>query len=211
MKAYLLAAALISLTACGGSDSSPQTPTPPPTPTPAPSPELAINVCYLVDTTMGEFTLGIDNTNMPITAANFSRYVDEKFYDGTLFHRIANNFVNQGGGFTPGMNVKSTYDPIKNESSVGLKNDRGTIAMARTQVLDSATSQFFINIHDNDNLNYPSQGGYAVFGMVVAGMEVVDIMNAVNTQSVQKDGVTFTNVPVEEIIVNSISETNCPG
>jgi cyclophilin family peptidyl-prolyl cis-trans isomerase len=109
------------------------------------------------------------------------------------------------------MNVKSTYDPIKNESSVGLKNDRGTIAMARTQVLDSATSQFFINIHDNDNLNYPSQGGYAVFGKVVEGMEVVDIMNAVNTQSVQKDGVTFTNVPIEEIIVNSISDTNCPG
>ncbi|UJF21274.1 peptidylprolyl isomerase [Shewanella sp. OMA3-2] len=209
MKPYLFAAVLISLTACGGSDSSSETPAL--DPTPKPTPELAINVCYLVDTTMGEFTLGIDNTNMPVTSANFSRYVNEKFYDGTLFHRIANNFVNQGGGFTSGLNAKSTNDPIKNESSVGLKNNRGTIAMARTQVLDSATSQFFINIHDNDNLNYPSQGGYAVFGMVVEGMEVVDIMNAVNTQSVQKNGQIFTDVPVEEIVINSIRETNCPG
>lgn len=207
MKHYLIAAAVFGLTACGGSDSSPETPTIPP----APAPELTVSLCYAVDTTMGVFTLGIDNTNMPITAANFSRYVDDKFYDGTLFHRIANNFVNQGGGFTTGLNAKTTFEPIKNESSVGLKNDRGTIAMARTQISDSATSQFFINIHDNDNLNYPSQGGYAVFGKVVEGMEVVDIMNAVNTASVQKNGVTFTDVPVEEIVINSITEADCPG
>ncbi|MGZ9898863.1 peptidylprolyl isomerase [Shewanella gaetbuli] len=211
MKPYLILSALIALSACGGSDSSDGSTPPTPLPPPTPAPELVVNSCFSVDTTMGAFTLGIDETNMPITSANFIRYVDEGFYNGTIFHRIVNNFVNQAGGFETGLEYKTPYDPIVNESSVGLENDRGTIAMARTQVLDSATSQFFINIHDNDGLNYPSQGGYAVFGKVVEGIEVIDIMNAVNTQSVIKGNAVFDDVPVEDIVINSIVATECPN
>ncbi|QIR14015.1 peptidylprolyl isomerase [Shewanella aestuarii] len=205
MKPYLSAMALLGLTACGGSDSSDTAPVEPTTP------DMVISQCYNFETTMGDFVVGIDNVNMPITSENFSRYVDEGFYNNTIFHRIVNNFVNQGGGFSADLDKKATHGPIKNESSVGLKNEYGTIAMARTQVLDSATSQFFINISDNDDLDYPNQGGYAVFGKVVAGMEVVDMMNAVNTTNKTfKDGFIYSNVPVENIVVTQVSDISCP-
>ncbi|WP_394128894.1 peptidylprolyl isomerase [Shewanella maritima] len=209
MKHLLPVVFVTCLTACGGSSDS-GNPAPDPTPTPDPV-EMVISQCFLMETTMGDLTLGIDTTNTPITGNNFIDYAESGFYDGTIFHRIVNNFVNQGGGATAELEFKDTQDPITNESSVGLKNERGTIAMARTQSLDSATSQFFFNIHDNTNLDYPNQGGYAVFGKIVQGIEFMDTMNAVNTHSVIKNGVTFTDVPVTDIVINKVSSTTCPS
>ena len=131
---------------------------------------------------------------------NFLQYVDEGFYDGTIFHRIINNFMIQGGGFTQDMRQKPTHAPIRNEAAAELKNDRGTIAMARTGVVDSATAQFFINVVDNMSLNHRDNSsagfGYAVFGKVIDGMDVVDQIKGVATSN--------QDVPVKTVVIESI-------
>ena len=204
MKKILGVLLVSSLVGCGGSgddnDSSVIPPVEPPT--------LSRDVCYLMSTTKGDISLAIDVTNMPITGSNFTRYVDKAFYDGTLFHRAVSNFVIQGGGFTTGLVNKPGDAPIKNEASVGISNERGTLAMARTSAPDSATSQFFINILDNPQLDASSTSdGYAVFGEVIDGMDVVDQISITPTHSV--DG--FTNVPVEDVLINSVTEMACPA
>jgi peptidyl-prolyl cis-trans isomerase B (cyclophilin B) len=136
-------------------------------------------------TSLGDVVIKLDATKAPVTVQNFLTYVKEGHYDGTIFHRVIPGFMAQGGGFTADMKQKSTHAPIKNEADNGLKNNRGTIAMARTPDPNSASAQFFINYKDNDFLNYKSptpQGwGYAVFGEVTSGMDVVDKMAAVPT------------------------------
>jgi cyclophilin family peptidyl-prolyl cis-trans isomerase len=139
----------------------------------------------IMKTSLGDITIELNEEKAPITVKNFLSYVDDKFYDGTIFHRVIDGFMIQGGGFTPDMSQKPTKGQIKNEAANGLKNDRGTIAMARTMVVDSATSQFFINVKDNGFLNYSSPDprgfGYCVFGKVTEGMDVVDKIKGVAT------------------------------
>lgn len=195
----------IALMGCGGSDDG--STAIPPTPNPMP-PSLSADICYLMGTSKGEFTLAVDLTNMPITGGNFKRYVDKSFYNATLFHRTVNNFVIQGGGFTTGLNAKATDAPINNEAAVGISNKRGTVAMARTKAPNSATSQFFINILNNPQLDASSSSyGYAVFGKVVEGMDVVDQISIVPTKTI--DG--FVETPMQEILINTVSETSCPA
>ena len=136
----------------------------------------------------------------PLTVDNFLRYVDEGFYDGTIFHRVIPGFVIQGGGFAPDMKQKKTHQAIKNEADNGVKNSRGTLSMARTQAVDSATSQFFINLADNQFLDHGGRDfGYAVFARVVEGMDVVDRIAAVATA----DHGMHQNVPQDPVVINS--------
>lgn len=154
-------------------------------------------------TTMGDIVIQLDSEKAPISAENFLTYVKDGFYDGTIFHRVIPGFMAQGGGFDTDFNQKETHAPIKNEADNGLKNKRGTLAMARTPNPDSATAQFFINYKDNDFLNYSSptsQGwGYAVFAEVVEGMDVVDEMAGVPTgnHGMHQD-VPKTNIVIEK-------------
>jgi len=154
-------------------------------------------------TTMGSFTVELYADKAPKTVANFVQYVKDKHYDGTIFHRVIGNFMVQGGGFDAQMNEKSARAPIPLESQNGLRNERGTIAMARTNVPDSATAQFFVNVVDNGFLNYSSptpQGwGYAVFGKVVSGMDTIDKIRAV---PVANRGMN-QNVPLTPVIIQS--------
>lgn len=154
-----------------------------------------------LETTMGDIVIELNEEAAPITVGNFLRYVSEGFYDGTIFHRVIPNFMIQGGGFTADMVRKPTHAPIPNEAANGLKNDRGTVAMARMDNPDSATSQFFINHKNNDALNYQGavKPGYAVFGSVVNGMDVVDRIAAVKTT---RKG-PYSDVPVEPVIIKS--------
>lgn len=153
-------------------------------------------------TNYGDIKLMLNFESAPKTAANFVEYVKAGHYDGTIFHRVIDNFMIQGGGFTAGMSQKETREPIENEADNGLKNDTGTIAMARTMDPHSASAQFFINIADNNFLNHSaktSQGwGYAVFGRVVEGMDVVNRIKAVPTT--RKGG--HQDVPVEDVVIN---------
>jgi peptidyl-prolyl cis-trans isomerase B (cyclophilin B) len=152
-------------------------------------------------TSMGPITLDLDEAKAPETVANFLKYVDAGHYDGTIFHRVIDGFMIQGGGFGSDMRQKPVQAPIKNESRNGLKNANYTVAMARTGVRDSATSQFFINVKDNTFLDYsgesPQGWGYAVFGKVVEGQDVVDKMRKVRTGT--KGG--HENVPLEAITI----------
>ena len=152
-------------------------------------------------TNHGVITLELDAEKAPVTVANFLAYVEAGHYNNTVFHRVIDGFMIQGGGFEPGMNQKPTGEQIKNEADNGLKNDRGTIAMARTQAPHSATAQFFINIADNDFLNFKSadlQGwGYCVFGKVSEGMDVVDAIRKVKTGS----SGFHQDVPKEDVII----------
>lgn len=152
-------------------------------------------------TTKGEIILELDPNKAPQTVANFLEYVDAKHYDGTVFHRVIPNFMIQGGGFTPDGSQKPTNGPIFLESNNGLKNDVGTIAMARTNAPNSATCQFFINVQDNGFLNYsPNNPGYAVFGKVTGGMDVVNNIRQVATGSRNGMG----DWPVETVMIESI-------
>ena len=156
-------------------------------------------------TNFGDITLELNAEKAPITVANFLQYVESGFYDGVIFHRVINDFMIQGGGFDVNMKQKPTKDEIKNEADNGLANNNYTVAMARTSIPDSASSQFFINIADNDFLNHtaPSSSGwgYCVFGKVVAGMDVVDKIKAVKTTT--KAG--HRDVPVEPVIIEKAS------
>ncbi|NIW37582.1 MAG: peptidylprolyl isomerase A [Gemmatimonadetes bacterium] len=135
-------------------------------------------------TSKGEIQIELYPEQAPISVENFLQYVDDGFYDGTVFHRVIPGFVIQGGGFTGDGQQKKTRPPIKNEAENGLKNDRGTLAMARTSVVDSATSQFFINLVDNDFLNHGTRDfGYAVFAKVVSGLDIVDTIGEVENNS----------------------------
>jgi peptidyl-prolyl cis-trans isomerase B (cyclophilin B) len=152
-------------------------------------------------TNHGVITVELDDERAPATAENFLQYVRDGHYDGTIFHRVIDGFMIQGGGFAPGMKQKSTRDPIKNEATNGLKNDRYTVAMARTSEPHSASAQFFINVKDNDFLNHtaPTQQGwgYAVFGKVTGGTDVVDKIKSVKTG---RSGF-HQDVPLEDVVI----------
>ena len=161
------------------------------------------NPRVVLDTTKGKIVIELYLQKAPETVVNFLGYVDAKFYDGTIFHRVIPNFMIQGGGFTADMQRKPVKGPIKNEAHRGLKNERGTIAMARTGDPHSATAQFFINLVNNDFLNHKNktqQGwGYAAFGRVIEGMDVVDTISAVKTTSYQQ----YRDVPVEAVVITT--------
>ena len=162
------------------------------------------NPSVLLSTSLGDITIELDAEKAPATVVNFLSYVDEQFYDGTIFHRVIKGFMIQGGGFTADMAQKRTKAPIKNEANNGLKNTRGTIAMARTSIVDSATAQFFINSVDNDFLNFraptPDGYGYAVFGKVTAGLDVVDKISAARTGIAHG----MRDVPLQPVVIKSI-------
>ena len=158
----------------------------------------------IIRTTFGEIKLELDAEKAPKTVANFLNYARDGFYDGTVFHRVIDNFMIQGGGFDTDMQQKANGDPIENEADNGLKNDFGTIAMARTNDPHSATAQFFINVKDNDFLNHSGKNmqgwGYTVFGKVTEGKEVLDKIRAVPTSS--RKG--HTDVPTDPVIIESV-------
>ena len=157
-------------------------------------------------TNKGVFDVELNEAAAPKTCENFLQYVRSGFYNGTIFHRVISGFMIQGGGFEPGLQQKETKAPIENEANNGIKNDKYTIAMARTNDPHSATSQFFINVADNDFLNHtsptPRGWGYAVFGKVVAGTDVVDDIAAVRTASRSWYG----DVPVEDVVMEKVEE-----
>lgn len=171
-----------------------------PAPTPAPGNPVAV-----ISTSMGNITVELFKDKAPVSVENFLQYVAEGFYAGTIFHRVKPGFVIQGGGYTADMVERSTRPPILNEAFNGLKNTRGTLAMARTRALRSATSQFFINVVNNppfDHRGYsPDDFGYAVFGRVLSGMEVVD--NIATTATGFKDG--HEDVPVRPVIIKGVT------
>ena len=154
-----------------------------------------------LQTTKGDIIIELNENKSPVTVKNFLTYVQEGFYDGTIFHRVIPNFMVQGGGFTEDMNRKKLHPPIVNEGKNGLKNNRGTISMARTSNPDSATSQFFINHKDNAPLNHVKgrNPGYAVFGKVIEGMDTVDTIAAIKTATIKG----MRNVPAEPVVIKS--------
>ncbi|MFM8480895.1 MAG: peptidylprolyl isomerase [Gammaproteobacteria bacterium] len=152
-------------------------------------------------TSAGDFTVELFTKESPESTTNFLKYVDDGHYDGTIFHRVIPGFMIQGGGFASGLEQKDTRPPIRNEATNGMENLRGTLAMARTNDIHSATAQFFINLVDNDFLNHqPGNYGYAVFGRVTSGMEVVDAIAGVPTTRRRGHG----DVPVDEVVVHSV-------
>jgi peptidyl-prolyl cis-trans isomerase A (cyclophilin A) len=169
--------------------------------TAAQQPGAKENQVVVIKTSKGEIRVELETKRAPLTVRNFLEYADAGFYDGTIFHRVIDGFMIQGGGFGADMRQKPTRDPIKNEADNGVKNARGTLAMARTSVVDSATAQFFINLVDNDALNHGQRDfGYAVFGRVVGGMEVVDAIAKVRTG---RSGAN-QDVPVDAVVIESI-------
>lgn len=191
MRRTRFAALLVSLAACACGGLGPWTPA-------APVPDATV----VLDTPLGTITLALDGTKAPVSTANFLTYVDAGAYDGTVFHRVISDFMIQGGGFDANLSQRSTRSAITNESRNGLANVRGTVAMARTSAPDSATSQFFINVVDNPALDFPNGdgAGYAVFGHVVEGMEVVDRIKLVRTGS--RGG--MQDVPVENVLIRTV-------
>ncbi len=193
-----------SISSCGQDTKPAEAPKPAATaetkaePKPAPT-----TVKIIMETSKGTLELELDAVKAPISTANFVNYAKKGHYDGTIFHRVIPGFMAQGGGFTADKQQKPTDAPIKNEGQNGLKNDRGTIAMARTPEIDSATSQFFINVVDNEGLNYPSNGGYAVFGKVTKGMDIVDAIVSVPCTKMQPYD-RVASFPVEPITIKSV-------
>lgn len=173
-----------------------------PKPTPKVKKEKAVSV--KIETSLGSIVVELDSEKAPITVKNFLNYVERKFYDDLVFHRVIKDFMIQGGGFDKDLKLRPTDAPIKNEASNGLKNMKGTIAMARTPDPNSASSQFFINLKDNDFLNYkgplPADAGYAVFGKVSEGLDVVEKIGAVKTSASGQ----MRDVPAEPVIIKSI-------
>lgn len=167
-------------------------------PTPAPGDPVVV-----LDTTAGSITIELLAQQAPDSVANFLEYVKDGFYDGTIFHRVLPGMVIQGGGYTPELVEKATRPPVRNEATNGLRNTRGTVAMARTRAVRSATSQFFINLSDNSQFDHrgyaPDDYGYAVFGRVIGGMDVVEKIGAMETTS--RDG--MEDVPVTPVVIKS--------
>ena len=163
------------------------------------------NPVVTIDTSLGSITIELFEQQAPVSVENFLQYIKEDFYPGTIFHRVVPGYVIQGGGYTAELAEKRTHPPIQNEATNGLRNQRGTVAMARTRALRSGTSQFYINLADNQALDHhsyaPEEFGYAVFGRVIAGMDVVDRIGAVPTAV--KDG--MENVPVTPIVIKGIT------
>ena len=190
MRHTIRALLVLPLVACAADALGPWEPTP-----------AVPDATVVLDTSLGEITLALDGTNAPLSTTNFLAYVDAGAYDGTVFHRVIADFMIQGGGFDEALEQRDTRDPVINESRNGLKNERGTIAMARTAAPHSATNQFFINVVDNPGLDYPDPdgAGYAVFGRVTAGMEVVDAIRGVATGS--RSG--MSDVPVENVVIRT--------
>ncbi len=217
MKYIAVCCSLAFLLGCGARDTEPQakeqttaaeseaTEEPARVPTAGQS-ELPKPLRVKMTTSMGVIHIELNQEKAPVTVENFLTYVRSGFYNGTIFHRVIPNFMIQGGGFTADMQQKPTRGPIKNEGANGLKNLRGTIAMARLPQPDTATSQFFINHRDNAFLDYagPGREGYAVFGKVVSGMDVVDKIAAVPTHQVGPYG----DVPVTPVIIESVEIIN---
>ena len=192
--------ALFAATALYGQDTRPSAAPKAPTSRPAPA-----KAYVLMTTSLGDILLELDGKRAPISVANFLSYADKEFYDGTIFHRVMGTFMIQGGGFTPGMTKKATDPTIKNEWRNGLKNTRGTIAMARLGGQpDSASSQFFINVVDNGNLDLAQRDGaaYAVFGRVVAGMDTVDAIREVDVG--MKKG--RQDVPIVTVVIEKVRQ-----
>jgi peptidyl-prolyl cis-trans isomerase A (cyclophilin A) len=179
----------------------------PAVPQPPAGPLVALDVVQ-GQRTLGTIEVALDLAKAPISVENFLRYVREGHYDGTTFHRVMPGFMIQGGGFTPTMVQKPTRAPIQNEAKNGLRNSRGTVAMARTQDPNSATAQFFINVRDNHRLDYGIEGaGYAVFGRVVEGMDVVDKIVALPTTSRGP----YDNVPELSVVIKRARELKAPA
>ncbi|MBT5483571.1 MAG: peptidyl-prolyl cis-trans isomerase [Gammaproteobacteria bacterium] len=159
----------------------------------------------VLHTSAGDISLELDHDKAPVSAENFLKHAKSGHYDGTIFHRVINNFMIQGGGFEPGMRQKESGDPIVNEADNGLTNDAGTVAMARTGEPHSATAQFFINVADNAFLNHsgktPQGWGYAVFGKVTDGMDIVNALKECETGSMMG----HQDVPKEDIVINSVT------
>jgi cyclophilin family peptidyl-prolyl cis-trans isomerase len=163
----------------------------------------AANPVVVVETSMGNIEIELFEDKAPVTVKNFLQYAADKHYDGTVFHRVISDFMVQGGGFEPGMKEKKTRDPIKNESSNGLSNLKGTVAMARTGEPNSATAQWYINVKDNtflDRAKARDGVGYCVFGRIIKGMDVVDKIKEVETDTVKG----FENVPTKDVIIKSV-------
>jgi cyclophilin family peptidyl-prolyl cis-trans isomerase len=163
----------------------------------------AANPVVLVETSLGNFKIELFEDKAPVTVKNFLQYVNDKHYDGTVFHRVISDFMIQGGGFEPGMKEKKTRDPIKNESSNGLSNQKYTVAMARTREPNSATAQFYVNVKDNtflDKAKAQDGVGYCVFGRVIDGTDVVDKIKAVETGNAKG----HENVPTKDVVIKSI-------
>ena len=182
----------------------------PPLQAPAPTPASG-NPVVVVTTSMGDITIELFKDRAPVSVQNFLQYVADRFYEGTIFHRVKPGYVIQGGGYTPEMVEKSTRPPILNEATNGLKNTRGTVAMARTRALRSATSQFYVNLVNNGALDHrgysPEDFGYAVFGRVLSGMDVVDRIAATPTgPSGPHDDVPVTPVVIQKVIVKEPGE-----
>ena len=171
--------------------------------TPAPGNPVAV-----ISTSLGDITVELFKDKAPASVENFLGYASDRFYEGTIFHRVVKNFMIQGGGYTPQMVEKATRDPIQNEATNGLRNLRGTLAMARRSGLRSATSQFYINVADNRDLDHsgftPRDFGYAVFGRVLSGMDVVDRIASVATHS----AADMDDVPVEPVVIKSIKDVS---
>jgi cyclophilin family peptidyl-prolyl cis-trans isomerase len=167
------------------------------------------NPVVVMETSKGTITIELYPDKAPVSVENFLWYVDNSFYDGLIFHRVIPDFMIQGGGFTKDLVKKSSNPPIKNEANNGLKNNRGTVAMARTPDPNSATCQFFINLKDNNFLNYqnPQNYGYAVFGEVIDGMDVVDAIAAVKTAT--KDG--YKDVPATPVVITKAYRQEAPA
>lgn len=165
------------------------------------------NPVVVLETSMGNISIELDAKKAPLSASNFLKYVEEGFYDGKIFHRVIPGFMVQGGGFDVNFNQAKTHEPIENEADNGLKNNRGTLAMARTSDPNSATAQFFINSKDNDFLNFRSkdvQGwGYAVFGKVTDGMDVVDKISATETEAAYTPVGPMQDVPKVAVVIKS--------
>lgn len=161
------------------------------------------NPVVLMETSLGNIKIELFQNRAPVSVSNFLDYVNEGFYEGTIFHRVISNFMIQGGGFTEDMEKKNTHPPIKNEAGNGIGNTKGTIAMARTQIVNSATSQFYINLKDNPFLNHrdeSNQGyGYCVFGRIIEGMDVVEMIGRVPTTRKGR----HENVPIKPVIIKS--------
>jgi peptidyl-prolyl cis-trans isomerase B (cyclophilin B) len=193
MTALTALAFLVLFQTVGGTQPQPATPAPG-------------NPTVLISTSLGDITVELYNDRAPVSVQNFLQYVNEGFYPGTIFHRVISGFMIQGGGFTTDMVEKPTRPPIRNEATNGLTNVRGTLAMARTEALRSATAQFFINVADNDFLDYkaPSANGwgYCVFGKVVEGQDVVDRIRAVATAN----SGFHQNVPKEDVVITKAEE-----